>query len=221
VPDWLGLHGVPAGPSVFERLPVRTHRFLGVATKKDRLRWDLDSFVDEVRGLYSSETILLGHDLGGVVAAMAACVQAPKAVVLSGTALGDWWLLTRLSASPVVHHFFYRTFKGSLFVRMGGGKGVARRFSSELEHSHLPERMRRLAKEMRPPKDLIKQISTICPVFLVWGRREIFYPGFVAKRLSRQLHAPLYWIPGGHYCMWTHADAFAGVMRNIEIECGY
>ena len=106
VSDWLALPGIPAGSGAWERLPVRTLDFKGVQDESVRLDWQLDSFADEVLPHYDSNTILIGHDLGGVVAAMSAVEKQPRSIVLTGTALGNWWFWTRLSAAPILNRFF-------------------------------------------------------------------------------------------------------------------
>lgn len=214
--DWLALPGIPAGSGVWERLPVRTLAFQGVEQEGSRCSWSLDSFVEEALPHYDERTILVGHDLGGVVASMAALKKPPRAVVLTGTALGSWWRLTRWSAGPIVNRFFYHTFEGGLFVFLGGGKTVSKRFPQREKNEHHPKNMRLLAQKMKPPMFLPKDLSACCPVFLVWGIREVFYPGFLAKILSRSMHAPLFWNEGGHYCMWTHAKQFHTHMIHIE-----
>lgn len=213
--DWLALPGIPAGSGVWEKFPVRTIDFTGVQDEHVRQDWQLDTFVDEVLPHYGSDTVLVGHDLGGVVAAMSAVQKRPKAVVLTGTALGNWWFWTRLSAAPVLNRFFYHTFKGNLFVRIGGGKKTGQRFANQ-PHFHDPSKMKTLAKHMNPPKDLVSTLKTVCPVYIIWGRKEVFYPGFLAKSLHRHLEAPLYWNDGGHYCMWTHSETFLDSMYEIE-----
>ena len=213
--DWVALPGIPAGSGAWENLPVRTLDFEGIQDEDIRQSWHLDSFVDEVLPDYGSNTVLIGHDLGGVVAAMSAVQKRPRAVVLTGTALGNWWFWTRLSAAPIINRFFYHTFKGNLFVRVGGGSSTSQRFSNQ-PHFHDPSKMKRLAKQMKPPSDLVSRLKEICPVYLIWGKQEVFYPGFLAKSLSRQLDAPLYWNDGGHYCMWTDASMFHRHMLTIE-----
>ena len=146
---------------------------------------------------------------------MSAVKQSPKAVVLTGTSLGNWWFWTRLSAAPILNRFFYHTFKGNLFVRLGGGKNTGQRFANQ-PHFHDPSKMMILAKNMKPPNDLVSKLKKVCPVYVIWGRQEVFYPGFLAKSLSRHLDAPLYWNEGGHYCMWTHSEMFLESMHEIE-----
>jgi|GEM_PF-1229870 len=216
--DWLALPGIPAGAEIWERLPVRRCSFLGLQDDQPRTRWKLESFVDEVLPQYNEHSIVIGHDLGGVVACMAALRKAPRALVLSGTALGSWWFWTRRSADPIVHYFFYHMFKGTLFVRLGGGDDTADRFSKQNGVHHDPRKMRILAKHMKPPKGLAESVATICPVFLIWGKKEVFYPGFIAKSLSKKMNAPIFWNDGGHYCMWTHTQSFLESMVHIEEE---
>ena len=208
--DWLALPGIPAGSAAWERLPVRTQSFVGLQDAAPRASWELNSFVEEILPAYDHQTILMGHDLGGVVASMAALRKAPKAVVLSGTALGAWWFWTRLSAAPILNRLFYHTFKGGLFVRLGGG-----RFPSN-PHTHNPEKMKRLAKKMKPPSDLVPQLAARCPVFLIWGEREVFYPGFLATSLAEAFTTTVLWSSGGHYCMWTQPQAYLENMLHIE-----
>ena len=214
--DWLALPGIPAGPGVWKPMPVRTLDFSGLHSMEKRRTWKLDSFVEEVTPHYNENTILMGHDLGGVVAAMAALKKRPRAVVLSGTSLGSWWIWTRWSAAPIVHIFFYQLFKGRLFLRLGEGLFSKRRFSHRETYLHHPDCMRELAKNMRPPKDLKANVKAICPVFLIWGKQEVFYPGFLATSLSQTINAPLFWNDGGHYCMKTHPQHFHQNMRAIE-----
>ena len=213
--DWLAFPGIPAGSGAWEKLPVRTLDFSGIQDNETRKSWGLDSFVDEVLPHYDNNTILVGHDLGGVVAAMSAVQKRPRAVVLTGTALGNWWFWTRLSAAPLLNRFFYHTFKGNLFVKVGGGQSTLHRFSNQ-PHFHDPSKMMTLAKHMKPPKNLALELATNCPVYLIWGRKEVFYPGFIAKRLSKALNAPLFWNDGGHYCMWTNADQFYANILSVE-----
>ena len=213
--DWLALPGIPAGAAVWEKLPVRVLSFTGLQDAAPRASWELDSFVEEILPAYNHQTILMGHDLGGVVASMAALRKAPKAVVLSGTALGSWWFWTRLSAAPILNRLFYHTFKGGLFVRLGGGRTTQQRFSAN-PHAHNPENMKRLARKMKPPKDLVPQLAARCPVFLIWGEQEVFYPGFLATSLAKAFTTKVLWSSGGHYCMWTQPQAFLENMLHIE-----
>ena len=138
----------------------------------------------------------------------------PKAVVLTGTTLGNWWFWTRLSAAPILNRFFYHTFKGNLFVRAGGGKHTSQRFANQ-PHFHDPSKMMTLPNTWYH-LNLVSSLKQTCPVYLIWGKQEVFYPRFLVKSLSRQLGCTLHWNEGGHYCMWTHAEMFHRHMNTIE-----
>jgi pimeloyl-ACP methyl ester carboxylesterase len=217
---WLALHGVPAGPRTFERieLDMARHAFHGLAPDDtDRQSWSLDSFVDEVLPLVDRDTALVGHDLGGVVAAMVACRTQVAGVVLSGTALGSWWALTRATAIWPFERYFYRRHGGRKFLLGGIEPSLRPLFGAEfedvLDNPHLPERMRRLATEMRPPAGLARRLSTATKVGLVWGRSDAWYPKPVAQAVARSTRAPVEWVDGGHYCMWSNPDAYARALR--------
>ena len=76
--------------------------------------------------------------------------------------------------------------------------------------------MKRLARNMRPPKTLALELSTRCPVFLIWGKGEVFYPGFLAKSMEATFNTRVLWSEGGHYCMWSYPEGFHRHMLSIE-----
>ena len=210
----LALHGVPIGKETWKYidLPMQHHQFAGLSTPEHRTDWSLTSFVQEVLPHIDENTVVIGHDFGGVVAAMCAAKTHPKAIILTGTALGRWWLLTRISAAPVLRLFFYEAFAGQLFVRYGHAspKGT---LPNPPEYKDWPLRMRMLAQQMKPPPNLVNQIG--CPVYLVWGRKDRWYPPFLAKRLSKQTKATLYWVDGGHYSMLENPKEFQSILETI------
>ena len=214
--DWFALSGVPAGHRVYEKLPVRRHAFVGMETEEERRDWRLDSFVEEILDLYTEESILLGQDLGGLVAAMACLRKKPKALILTGTALNKWWNITRYSALPLLHHLFYGAFQGRLFRYIGQGREMGKDWGLPLEDGIRAKRMRVLARHMRPPIELMQKIKTICPIFLIWGTRDIVYPMVLGSYMAHKLQAPIFWIRGGHYCMWNQPDPFLQCMHTIE-----
>ena len=216
--SWLALHGVPVGPKVWSKLSlsVETPSFTGIATNDSRSNWELESFVNEMTP-YAEGKIVLGQDLGGVVAAMLARRVRVRAVVLTGTALGPWWALTRLSAHPWLAPFFYRRFEGRLFARLGQMRPPKEgRLTPDISGPAFAERMKALALNMKPPKGLAQELKAHAPVHLIWGQGDLFYPPMVAMALSQALEAPIHWIEGGHYCMWEQADSFSKAMMRIE-----
>jgi pimeloyl-ACP methyl ester carboxylesterase len=213
----LALHGVPIGKETWKNitLPLQCHRFRGLATPELRSDWSLDSFVKEVLPLINSETVLIGHDLGGVVAAICATKCSPRAIILTGTTLGNWWLLTRLTAIPVLRRFFYHTFGGKLFIKYGHSSSKDS-LPSPPKFNDWATRMRTVAQNMKPPANLVDNIT--CPMYLIWGTKDKWYPPFLAKRLSKQAKAPLYWVNGGHYSMLEQADEFQAALTDILTE---
>jgi len=223
---WLALHGVPAGPQTWERLnlPLRAHRFQGIASDVPRADWSLESFVDEILPLVDRNTVLLGHDLGGVVAAMCAIETPVRAVVLTGTALGPWWIWTRMATWPGLRLFFYRRYGGSLFLKKGvtpaSQSAFTASFASALEIPNLSDRMLALAQCMKPPPRLAFKLRSRCPVHIVWGQADVWYPPIVARGISRSTRSPIHWVEGGHYCMWENPAEFEAALRSIEETIG-
>ena len=158
--NWLALHGVPVGPKTWSKLPLplNAHGFKGLATETDRQDWQLEGFVDEVAPLAEGK-IIIGQDLGGVIAAMLALTVPVKAVVLTGTALGPWWAMTRWSAHPLWASFFYRRFEGRLFARLGQSVSCQEeKLNPDLTGLIFANRMQRLACNMKPPKNLAQRL---------------------------------------------------------------
>ena len=93
----LALHGLPTSPEIWSRLDV-------VAPP---LRGTLAEQVVSVRPMVDADTVLIGHDMGGVVAAMVALEVRPRVLVLTGTALGPYWAMVRATARPVVQRYLY------------------------------------------------------------------------------------------------------------------
>lgn len=211
--NWLALPGVPAGSTVFKKLPVQRYSFTGLETPEKRSSWTLDSFVDELFEEYCEETILLGQDFGGLIAAMATVKKPPKALVLTGTAVHEWWRLTRWTALPILHHFFYGSFQGRLFYALG--QGTEAQNVIPLEPKLRAKRMRTLAKNMKPPPNLLTELKDKCPIFLIWGTQDLAYPLPIAQYMANKLHAPLFLVHGGHYCMWNQSEDFLRHMMNI------
>ena len=214
--SFLILPGVPIAQPAWSRLTLdlSLHVYSGLYTPQPRQSWLLSSFVDEVLPLYDDKTILVGHDIGGLIGAVASTKKTPRALVLTGTALGNWWWPTRLSALPILRLFFYHTFQGRLFTRFGHRKQTQLTLSPPTELPHFAESMRRLAAHASPPKHLAASIP--CPVYLIWGKQDRWYPPFLAKRLSRLCTAPLHWIDGGHYIMYEHPHTFEQLLINIH-----
>ena len=166
--------------------------------------------------------MVLGQDLGGLVGAIASLKTPMRALVLTGSALGLWWSATRWSALPGLHYFFYSAFQGHLFVRRGLAEQNRVRFEQDfagyLSLPDLSSRMRKTAQNLRPPCRLAQRLTV--PLFLVWGRDDPWYPPMVAHTISHITGAPIYWIEGGHYCMWESPREFDWALSDIERRVG-
>ena len=125
-----------------------------------------------------------------------------------------WWWPTKVSALPILRIFFYHTFQGRLFTRFGHRKQPLKDLSPPTDLPNFAENMRRLAGQIVPPKHLASSIS--CPVHLIWGRQDRWYPPFLAKKISRCYNAPVHWIEGGHYIMFEHPTPFEQCLVNIH-----
>ena len=141
-----------------------------------------------------------------------------RALVLTGTALGPWWLATKFSALPGPHLFFYHCFGGALFAQKGVRKkhrsAFMKNVAPALSTADLPTRMRKTAQGLHIPRRLVQSIT--CPIFLVWGKSDRWYPSPVAKAIARTAQAPIFWVSGGHYCMWESPKEFDRILQHIE-----
>lgn len=207
----VALHGVPTSPALWGRLPfpVIAPAFGGVGTIEDRADWSLEGFVEEVLPLLDRDTVLIGHDLGGVVAAMAALRVRVKRLILTGTALGPYWGPVRLTARAPLHRYFYDRYGGRRFLLGGVGPDSAAAVLAAFPPvPDVAARMRALAREMRPPPGLAQAVGARVPVSLVWGRTDRWYPPWVARAVARGTGASITWVEGGHLCMWERPEAY-------------
>ena len=200
----MALHGVPTSPRVWSRLPFEV----------DAPALDLDATLEDmvarVSARVDAETVLVGQDLGGVVAAMVAARTPVRRLVLTGTALGPYWTMVRITAWPGLHRYFYERHAGRKFL--AGAVGSAHREEVAAAFP-LPSgaRMRALATRMTPPRGLAQSLRV--PVELIWGRHDRWYPPAVAHALARATGAPIRWVDAGHLCNWEDPVAYGDALR--------
>ncbi len=213
----LALHGLPTSPRLFERLELPAAWSLdappvpGLGEDGTPSDWSLAGCVQSLRARAEHADILVGHDLGGVLAAMLA--QPGQAVVLSGTALGAYWLPINATALPILERYFYRRHAGKRFLSRGclpeHAPGLLEAFG---EHGpDWADRMRRIAWAMRPPLFTAVRLRA-CGVRLAWGRQDPWYPGWVARTLERTTGGRLTWLESGHFAPWEDPAGFAAVV---------
>ena len=93
-----------------------------------------------------------------------------------------------------LNRLFYHTFKGGLFVRLGGGR-TTQRFSAN-PHAHKQTYEAAGQERMKPPRDLVPQLATL-PSVLDLGGAKGFYPGFLATSLAKTFNTKVLWNGGG------------------------
>lgn len=215
----VALHGLPTGPRLFERLTVPLGWTLerplvpGLGDAGTPDDWSLEWAAAELEAKHevSSADALIGHDLGGVLAAMLARPRQP--VVLSGTALGPYWTAIRATAWPFVNRLFYHQYAGRLFLRNGAlpehRPGLAEAFADHGDG--WAERMRRIAWAMKPPRALGRKLRDGGNrVLCAWGRQDPWYPAFpVGRAVARASGAELTLLEAGHFAPWEAPTGFS------------
>lgn len=221
----LALHGVPTSPRLWERLKLPpgcelvrpTIPGLGVGNTPDD--WNLTETAEELRPLADDADVVVGHDLGGVLAAMIA--RPGQRVVLSGTALGPYWTYARISAGPVLWRFFYKRHAGKLFLRRGcmpeHADDLVEAFGDHGDE--WPMRMRRIAKAMSPPPELAQRLRKN-RVALVWGAKDPWYPRWQARLLANATGGRLHLVDAGHFAPWEAPTGFSDVLRAVGRQQG-
>ncbi len=227
---FVAIHGLPTGPGLWGRLglEVTAPALSGVGTAAPSA-CTLDGWMSELRPLINGDTVLIGHDLGGVLAAMlaaerAAAGQRVAGLALSGTSLSPaYWAAVRASARPGLWRYFYRRHGGRRFLL--GGMAPERHAAAleafGLSPGHpaaipdLPARMRAAAAGMRLPAGLAGRLRAGgFPIRLIWGRRDPWYPLWMARRLAADLGAGLAAVEAGHLAPWEAPEAFAAALRD-------
>ena len=218
----LALHGLPTSPRLWERLQLppgwqlETPPIPGLGPEGTAADWNLRSTADLVGPLNSGDKILVGHDIGGVLAAMIAIPG--QTVILSGTALGMYWAAIRLIARDPLQRYFFERHQGRRFISHGS---LPEHRASLLEafSEHGPDwgaRMRLIARGMKPPMMLALGLRS-CAVRLAWGRHDPWYPSWIAQTLKRTCGAKLFWLESGHFAPWEDPRGFADVVTGAAL----
>ncbi len=203
----VAIHGLPTSPALWSRLglPIDAPNLPGV---DDDQPFSIAGLAATLAERVDENTVIVGHDLGGPVAALIASSRPVKALVLSGSALGPYWWMVRSTALPLVQRYFYERHAGRKFLR--GSVSAALGDEAVAAFPPVPPaRMRAIAQGMRPPPLAIR-----CPVHLIWGRRDRWYPPWVAQALGRRFGVAVRWVEGGHLCMWEHPSGFAAALSS-------
>ena len=213
----VALHGLPTSPRLWERLRLPEGWSLdapavpGLGDDGTADDWDLRACSEHLRSQAEEADILVGHDLGGVVAAMLA--RPGQSLVLSGTALGMYWAAIRLTARDPLQQLFYQRHQGHRFLTRGclpeHADSLVQAFGD-----HGPrwgDRMRTIARGMKPPIGLALRLRS-CAVRLAWGRKDPWYPGWIARTLQRTTGGRIHWLDSGHFAPWEDPRGFTEVL---------
>ncbi len=167
---------------------------------------------------------LVGHEFGGLLAALLTLRRGAASLCLLSTSLGPAWLLARLAAAPLLHRPFYRWRGGALYrdhsVAPVDRPRVAAAFPLPGTVA-FADQMRAAGQGIgaRPLWGLEARLAAAgLPLRLAWGADDQTFPLAQGVRLARRLGAPLTVVPRArHLGLFTHPEAFVGpVFGGVE-----
>jgi pimeloyl-ACP methyl ester carboxylesterase len=213
----LAVHGMPTSPRLFEKVQLPEGWTLtappvpGLGPEGTAPGWTIEGAAESLRALADEHDILVGHDLGGPVVAFLA--KPGQTVVLSGTALGLYWRGIQATTLPGLRRFFYETYSGRRFLADGCLPEHARDLVEAFgQHgADWPQRMQAVARGMQVPAFLALRLRS-CGVRLAWGRRDPWYPPWIARTMKRTTGGTLTWLESGHFAPWEDPRGFAAVI---------
>ena len=158
---------------------------------------------------------LVGHDLGGLIAANHAACFGCASLTLTSAPVGLLWSIPRLTAIWPLHRYFYERHGGAIYLRHGihplHREAFLSEFQSVLERRNLASYMRATARGIplsyvsRLPR-LLGTTRTLC----LWGGSDPFLPRFTAWWTARRLGARLRSIEDGrHYVPFGQPEFYA------------
>ncbi len=213
----VAIHGMPTSPRLYERIVLPDGFDLvcpqvpGLGPGGTPEDWTLRACAEELAPVAEGADILVGHDMGGVLVAMLA--KSGQTVVLSGTALGMYWTMIRVTTLPGLNSFFYRKYGGRRFLRQGclpeHAPSLLEAFGDHGEG--WDRRMWVVARRMKTPPGLPVTLRS-CGVRLAWGRKDPWYPPYIARTIARTTGGRLHWLESGHFGPWEDPKGFADVI---------
>lgn len=163
--------------------------------------------------LVDARTDLVGHDLGGLLAAWIAARRPVRSLVLCSTALGPGWLPSRLTALPPLNRYFYRRYAGQRWLAMGVGPAKRAALLAQYDRAD-PAWMEAIARRL--PVGAGGRWRPTAPTLCLWGAADRSFPAWGGRRLARRLGAAWEALPGSrHYAMWEEPEAFAGALARF------
>ncbi len=172
----------------------------------------VDAQVAALAALGLDRPHLVGHDWGGVLAALYAEQHPVSSLTLTSTWLGWGWIGAKLTAMPGLELFFYRAFGGRLWLERGISAEKRAAFVASMPlPKDMPARMRRTAHEI--PMRRLAALKLDVPVMCLWGRDDQFVLPAQARELTRRLDGRFHSLPGRHYVMVDDPAGYAAALK--------
>jgi pimeloyl-ACP methyl ester carboxylesterase len=245
------IHGIPTSPDLWRHvtpllddvrvlafemvgygrsIPAGEGRDISIAAQARYL----DAWLDHL-GL--DRVVLVGHDLGGGVAQIAALERPERCagLLLTNAIAYDSWPIPSVRAMRAVPQLVERmppplvkATIGSLLARGHDDVTIARE-SLDIHHSHYAGQGRdagtALARQVTAldVRDTLRIADRLpdldVPSRIVWGLDDQFQKAVYGQRLARELHARAIGIPGGkHFTPEDHPDVIASTIRELVDE---
>lgn len=240
------IHGIPTSPALWRDVvprldsgralawemvgfggswPEGRGRDISMAAQADYLlRW--------MDALDLRRPVLVGHDLGGGVAQIAATRQPDRVagLVLSNAICYDSWPIPSVKAMRAMGPLVERTPPGAfrlnlaMFIRRGHERQDVARRSAELHLEHYshpegPAAFIRQARSLRTNDtlEIASQLQGLrMPAALVWGAADRFQKIGYGRRLARDLGASLDEVKDGkHFVPEDHPDRMAAAVKQV------
>lgn len=233
------LHGIPTSPALWRHVApkldgrVLAWEMVGYGQSIEQGRGRDISVAQQARHLLAwldavgvDRPVLVGHDLGGGVAQIAA-VQRPDrfaGLLLTNAISYDSWPIPSVkamrAAAPVARLTPDLVFRGVLAQLMFRGhddRGLAKESFDihtrpYLEHGGADAMVRQVqALDVADTGSIADRLPQLeLPARIVWGDADQFQKLEYGERLARDLRAPLRRIPGGkHFTPEDHPDVIA------------
>lgn len=176
------------------------------------------AYVDALSPLVRADTHLVGHDYGGLLAAMIAAERPVASLTLSSTALGLGWLPAVITAWPPLHWYFYRAHAGRRWLAMGVGEARREEWLRCFSGAS-PALMEGIARRL--PVIAGHRLRPETPTLCLWGDADRSVPVPYARLLAARLGATLTLLPGlRHYGMWEDPERYAAALTAFWERAG-
>lgn len=240
------VHGIPTSPRLWRRVMPLVHgralawemtgygSSIQEGTNRDlSLKAQAGYLLDWIQSLHlQDKPVLVGHDLGGGVAQIAA-VRRPElfsGLVLTNSVAYDSWPIPSVKAmqratgplSHLPHPLLYPTFAQLLHRGHDDPQqardAIAQYWPHYVAHGAAPSMMRQIeALNVHDTLEIADKLSHIgLPARVVWGEADAFQKVRYGERLAADLKTELVRIPGGkHFTPEDHPDVIAQAINSL------